>query len=167
MRFCDYGKEQALQIIVPKALQESLSKISAGPLTPGTKFFRDKVGIICIHTPEGGRGPIKGMDDLYSWAKSALKAYETYLYYRYKKWRPEDARFCLPIGTKTEIVATFNLRQWRHVFRERALNKNAQWEIKGLTQILLKQFRELLPCVFGDLELPVEDTLEVGEGSKS
>lgn len=64
----------------------------------------------------------------------------------------EDARAVLPGCTKTEVVATFNLRQWRHVFIERALNPRAQWQIRALTSELLKQFVALLPEVFEDLQ---------------
>lgn len=66
--------------------------------------------------------------------------------------KPEDARFFLPNACKTEIVATYNLRMWRHVFRERALNPHAQWEIKSLMTGLLREFRSTLPVVFGDLQ---------------
>ena len=65
--------------------------------------------------------------------------------------RPEDARYMLPEGTATEVATTYNLRQWRHVFRERALNSHAQWEIRGIMQALLRAFINALPCVFEDL----------------
>ena len=64
---------------------------------------------------------------------------------------PEDARYLLPNATKTEVVTTMNLRMWRHVFRERALNPKAQWEIRGIFLGIFQEFRNLLPCVFGDL----------------
>jgi len=65
---------------------------------------------------------------------------------------PEDARSVLPNCTKTEVVATFNLRQWRHVFMQRALNPRAQWEIRELMTDLMKECYRLLPVVFGDLQ---------------
>jgi thymidylate synthase (FAD) len=39
--------------------------------------------------------------------------------------KPQEARDILPIGLKTEIVTTANLREWRHIFRLRALNERA------------------------------------------
>ena len=66
--------------------------------------------------------------------------------------RPEDARYVLPNACKTELAVTYNMRTWRHVIRERALNKHAQWEIRG---IFLKAYETLkfnIPEVFGDLE---------------
>jgi len=65
--------------------------------------------------------------------------------------KPEDARYLLPNATKTEVVTTMNLRMWRHVIRERALNPAAQWEIRGIFQGIFHEFRNLLPSVFGDL----------------
>ena len=65
---------------------------------------------------------------------------------------PEDARSILPNCTKTEVVATFNLRQWRHVFMQRALNPRAQWQIRQLSSELLKEMHRLLPIIFSDLQ---------------
>jgi thymidylate synthase (FAD) len=41
----------------------------------------------------------------------------------------EDARYVLPNACCTEIVASANFRQWRHIFKLR-LDKHAQWEIR-------------------------------------
>lgn len=65
----------------------------------------------------------------------------------------EDARFLLPNATATIVVTTFNVRQWRHVFRDRALNPKAQWEIKGIMRQLLTRFINIAPCLFDDLLL--------------
>lgn len=67
--------------------------------------------------------------------------------------KPEDARILLPNAMKTEVVTTYNLRQWRHVFKHRALNPKAQKQIRYLTSCCLKQFAKLLPEVFEDLSL--------------
>ncbi len=64
---------------------------------------------------------------------------------------PEDARSLLPNCTVTTVIATYNLRQWRHVFRQRALNPRAQWQIRELMAELLRQLHGLLPVVFEDL----------------
>ena len=66
--------------------------------------------------------------------------------------KPEDARSVLPQCVKTEVVATFNLRTWRHVFLRRALNMRAQWQIRELMLKLLRDMHEALPVVFADLE---------------
>jgi thymidylate synthase (FAD) len=68
-----------------------------------------------------------------------------------KHIKPEDARYLLPNATRTELVVTANLRMWRHIFRERALNPKAQWEIRGIFLQLLEKLTEDLPSVFEDL----------------
>jgi len=65
--------------------------------------------------------------------------------------KPEDARSLLPNAVKTEIVMSTNLRQWRHVVEERALNSRAQWEIRTICLQVLEAFNGILPEIFGDL----------------
>lgn len=91
--------------------------------------------------------------DAHHWLEmGAKKSYSEYLGLRERGAPPEDARFLLPNCCKTEVVTTFNLRQWRHVLRERGLNKHAQWEIRGIMLGILDELYQLLPNVFGDLK---------------
>jgi len=73
--------------------------------------------------------------------------------------RPEDARECLPNAIKTEVMTTCNLRAWRHMFSERALNPHAQWQIRNIMCGILCKFGEMLPEVFGDQLLDYEKGL--------
>ena len=66
--------------------------------------------------------------------------------------RPEDARYVLPNACKTELAVTYNMRVWRHVIRERALNKHAQWEIRGIFTRAYDILKFNIPSVFEDLE---------------
>ncbi len=86
------------------------------------------------------------------WCAHVEQAENEYNYLLEAGIPPEDARSVLPNCTKTEIVATFNLRQWRHVFQQRALNPRAQWQIRELMTDLLKQFSKLIPAVFEDMQ---------------
>jgi len=61
----------------------------------------------------------------------------------------EDARFVLPNATKTEIVLTANLREYRHMIQLRA-SKEAQWEIRRMFIEILKILKEYAPTVFED-----------------
>lgn len=61
----------------------------------------------------------------------------------------EDARFILPNATKTEIVLTANLREFRHMISLRG-SKEAQWEIRRLFIEILKILKEKAPTVFED-----------------
>lgn len=61
----------------------------------------------------------------------------------------EDARFVLPNATKTEIVLTANLREFRHMISLRG-SKEAQWEIRRMFIEILKILKEYAPTVFED-----------------
>ncbi len=64
--------------------------------------------------------------------------------------KPEEARSILPNSLKTEIVATMNLREWRHYFRLRT-SKAAHPQIREISIPLLKEFQRLLPVIFSDI----------------
>lgn len=66
---------------------------------------------------------------------------------------PELARSVLPNSLKTEIVITYNLRQWRHFFKERAQNKRAHPQLREITIPMLKDFQKLIPVVFDDIKV--------------
>jgi thymidylate synthase (FAD) len=78
---------------------------------------------------------------------------------RYDKWRnnfnwkPQQARYFLPNGIKTEYVATLNLRSWYNFFRLRT-PANAHPQIRQLAIPLLAYFREKLPDIFDGFEIP-------------
>lgn len=61
----------------------------------------------------------------------------------------EDARFTLPIGTKTEILMTGNFRNWIHFLRERTgVKGKPQWEIKEVAQQIWTLLGKISPNVF-------------------
>ncbi|MDR1600090.1 MAG: FAD-dependent thymidylate synthase [Oscillospiraceae bacterium] len=63
---------------------------------------------------------------------------------------PQEARGALPNSVKTELIATMNLREWRHFFKLRA-DKAAHPQMRQLAEPMLWRFRLLLPCVFDDI----------------
>lgn len=63
---------------------------------------------------------------------------------------PQNARAILPNALKTELVMTYNLRQWRHFFRTRT-NKKCHPQMIQLAKIVLEKFKEQLPNIFGDI----------------
>jgi len=79
-----------------------------------------------------------------------LRCFIAYDRYRERGVPAEDARCILPNATKTEVVATYNLRTWRHLFKERALNPHAQWQIKQLMQDCLTILYSEMPAIFSD-----------------
>jgi thymidylate synthase (FAD) len=61
---------------------------------------------------------------------------------------PQQARAILPNSLKTEIVIRTNFREWRHIFRLRAISKAAHPDMRALMIPLYEYCRKLLPCVF-------------------
>lgn len=66
--------------------------------------------------------------------------------------KPEVARSVLPNATKTEIVVTANLRQWRHIFKERLFNSHAQEDIRHIMRMIYDHMVQKFPVVFKDME---------------
>lgn len=64
--------------------------------------------------------------------------------------KAEDARSVLPNSAATRIVVSANVRQWRWVFHERAINQHAQHQIRYLMSGLLREFHSLAPALFDD-----------------
>ena len=64
----------------------------------------------------------------------------------------EQARSILPNSLKTEIVVTMNLREWRHFFKLRA-SKQAHPQMREISVPLLSEMKEMLPAIFGDIEV--------------
>lgn len=82
------------------------------------------------------------MDDIREWYNKAIEA----------GIKAEDARFILPNACCTEIVMSCNMREWRHIFKER-LSPAAQWEIRDMCKDILKKLKEHAPNVFYDFEV--------------
>jgi thymidylate synthase (FAD) len=63
---------------------------------------------------------------------------------------PQLARSVLPNSLKTDIVITFNLREWRHFFKLRT-SKKAHPQMREVACLILKEFKTLIPVVFEDI----------------
>ncbi len=64
---------------------------------------------------------------------------------------PQIARSVLNNSTKTQIVITFNLREWRHFFRLRC-DPTAHPQMRELAGMLLEKLSNTVPVVFDDLK---------------
>jgi len=64
---------------------------------------------------------------------------------------PQQARYFLPNGVKTEIVMTANLREWRHIFTLRT-SAAAHPQMRELMLDMLHGFKRAIPVVFDDIE---------------
>ncbi len=63
---------------------------------------------------------------------------------------PQEARDVLGNSLKTEIVITYNLREWRHFFKLRTSIK-AHPQMREITIPMLKEFKKKIPVIFDDI----------------
>lgn len=84
------------------------------------------------------------------WFSSMENIENTYMQLINLGARPEQARAVLPNSLKTEIIATMNLREWRHFFKLRTSNR-AHPQMREISIPLLQEFKALLPCIFDDI----------------
>jgi len=132
MRFCNYGKSESLQVVCPPSIGLSPRDYSIDDTD--YLFASDMINY-----------------RQFCWLNLRETEYAEYLSELKEGILPEDARYNLPNATKTELATTFDLRQWRHVFKERALNKHAQWEIRNIFSGILADLKTRIPVVFDDL----------------
>lgn len=66
---------------------------------------------------------------------------------------PQMARDVLPTSTKTEVVMTANIREWRHFFKLRALGETGapHPQMREVALPLLQKMADYLSPLFGDL----------------
>ncbi|ACB83772.1 FAD-dependent thymidylate synthase [Natranaerobius thermophilus] len=64
---------------------------------------------------------------------------------------PQEARSILPNSLKTEIVVTFNMREWRHFFKLRC-DKAAHPQARQIAIPVLKEFKNKFPVLFQDID---------------
>lgn len=84
-----------------------------------------------------------------TWARHMLHCEIAYKELREAGWKPEQARSVLPNSLKTEVVATYNLRTWRHVFKMRTAEK-CHPQMKEVMRPLAMEFLKELPEIFSD-----------------
>jgi len=113
-------------------------------------YSQDKFGNELTFIQPGGDLPSGGV-----WEESCRNAEEFYLHLlKTNNWTPQMARSVLPNCVKTEIVVKANFREWRHIFRLRAISKAAHPDMRRLMIPLYEQCRKECPLVFemGDVE---------------
>ena len=96
---------------------------------------------------------MRAVPTTYMWWQSMCEAENFYFDLLRLGWTPQQARAVLPNSLKTEIVMTANLREWRHVFQLRAIEKAAHPQMRALMIPLYEKCRELCPVIF-DMGVP-------------
>jgi len=81
------------------------------------------------------------------WYTACMCAEEMYLKLLKDGASPQEARSVLPNSLKTEVVATFNLREWMHVFNLRTA-ENAHPQMRQIMVPLLAEFKKVMPELF-------------------
>ena len=84
------------------------------------------------------------------WYKSCRGSEVAYLALLENHCSPQEARSVLPNSLKTEIVMTYNLREWRHFFTLRA-DKAAHPQMQQIAIPLLHTFKQALYPLFDDI----------------
>ena len=89
------------------------------------------------------------------WFYSCYVAEESYLEMIQFGATPEEARGVLPTDVKTEVVVTMNMREMRHFLNLRAAGTTGKPHPKMVEVALplLRQCQELMPELFGDIEV--------------
>lgn len=90
-----------------------------------------------------------------NWKESCLCAEKNYLDMLNLGCSPQEARSILPNSLKTEIVVTYNFREWRHFFRLRC-SPAAHPQMRQVAIPLLLQFKDKIPVLFDDIEYDQE-----------
>jgi thymidylate synthase ThyX len=84
------------------------------------------------------------------WIKHLLWTEDYYKRQLEAGWTPEKARGGLLLDLKTEIVFTFNMREWLHFFSER-YKHTAHPQMQELATLLLIDLRGRIPVIFAEV----------------
>jgi thymidylate synthase (FAD) len=90
---------------------------------------------------------VEGTEGYDLWKKSCEDSEKAYFDLLNFGWTPEQARNVLSHSIKTEVVATMNLRQWRHFIKLRT-DRTAHPQIREVATMLQEQLRREVPIVF-------------------
>ncbi|NLW90978.1 MAG: FAD-dependent thymidylate synthase [Syntrophomonadaceae bacterium] len=85
------------------------------------------------------------------WEEACRHSEEYYLGLLKMGCSPQEARSVLPNSLKTEIVVTYDLREWRHFFTLRAA-KAAHPQMQQIAIPLLFHFQEVFEPLFDDID---------------
>lgn len=95
----------------------------------------------------------QGVEAIQEWSTALQEAEAHYMKLREMGVSPQIARGVLPLATKTSLIMTANLREWRHFLNLRAANTTgpAHPQMQELARMLLIEAENLFPAVFGDI----------------
>lgn len=139
----------------------SLGKFGEG-VTAIEPFFFDKNGPRKkIKIPFSWKNE-NGMSAVGDWAEAELNEFDVwYMAMLFTEWAyltlindfkrtAQEARDVLPNSLKTEIIITYNIREWRHFFKLRT-SPRAHPQMREITIPMLKEFKKIIPVIFDDI----------------
>lgn len=94
---------------------------------------------------------MKNDEAIRQWVASMSEAESAYYEILNSGCPPQIARTVLPNSTKTEIIVSANIREWRHILKLR-IGKAAHPQIRSLMNGLLKELKQIMPAVFDDIK---------------
>ena len=98
----------------------------------------------------------EGSDKYKIWYLGCKDAETAYFNLIYEGATPQEARSVLPNSLKTEIVVTYNIREWRHFFKLRC-SKAAHPQMREVAKMAFEQFYKYMPELFEDIKPYTED----------
>lgn len=127
-RYCNYEKDEHITFIIPEWL-DIPQHICDGPEI-------DKITD----------------SEKYTWM-IAMKAAETNYNFLVNncKWSPQQARSVLPNSLKTEINIDANIREWRHIFKQR-VSGAAHPQMREIMRPLFDEIKSKIPVLFDDIK---------------
>ena len=98
----------------------------------------------------------EGSDKYKLWYLGCMDAENAYFRLLEAGASPQEARSVLPNSLKTEIVVTYNIREWRHFFKLRC-SKAAHPQMREVAKMAFEQFYKYMPELFEDIKPYTED----------
>jgi len=96
-----------------------------------------------------------------AWLEAMQYSERTYNFLIKSGWKPEQARTVLPNSLKTEIIVTFNIRQWRWVLSQRtSQNPRAHPQMREIMDIVHAKLKQEFPIFFTELPNKKGETFE-------
>ena len=140
-RYCNYGTKGLTFVIPPWVTSFSPGIYGCEQLRQKAMFF-----LRWAETEEQDKRYLNER----IWSRSIWMAALDYLQLLENGWTPQQARAILPNSLKTEIIITYNLRQWRHFLKLRC-SRNAHPQMHEIAFKLLWNLRQELPVLFDDI----------------
>ena len=94
----------------------------------------------------------EGSVEYFFWESVMMKAEGAYQSLIRFGAKPEEARDVLTNSLKTEVVVTYNIRQWRHFLKQR-MAPGCHPKMRKLARLCLNDLKHSFPVFFEDIEV--------------